>query len=490
MNSTSKNTVRWLILYCLTSLVPAIIGIFFGIIHVYWGDINLIVSDYLGFDLNLILLVYIILLIPFLYGVFLIRHTLRLVKEAGVYHAHIINLILPIIIIILFSAVGLFVLNLLEGYAVLAYQIMDYFFIPFFIGILISMIFIIIIIFKLVPRIKEKVSDKHLSLEMKEKVAVILIIGIYIILFSIPFIHRPANVILFSDVPPKPDIIAHRGGSQMGPENTIEVAMTSIEYDIVGWEVDITISKDGIPFLMHDHTLTRTTNIEDIFPDRIGEEASSFTWSELQQLDAGSWYVEKDPYGLIASGVITEGQITRYKGAKIPSFEEVLEFTKENDLLLDFDAKGPYSGHPYDEKFKEILFDLTLNSGINLNKIMIPTSSSSWLKLIEEHSADEIWTYEDYDNTGDGYTDEEYREAYRNDFPIMTYTINSEYRFEQLWCMGVKWVKTDTPHKFTSINHPRIAILLPHYYLTWIILGSIAISTTIISIITLKKKEN
>ena len=51
-------------------------------------------------------------------------------------------------------------------------------------------------------------------------------------------------------------------------------------------------SADGVPFLMHDRTLIRTTDVEEQFPSRKDDCACSFNISEIQQLDAGKWFLE------------------------------------------------------------------------------------------------------------------------------------------------------------------------------------------------------
>ena len=52
------------------------------------------------------------------------------------------------------------------------------------------------------------------------------------------------------------------------------------------------ISVDGVPFLMHDLTLRRTTDVGKVFPDRHMEDASSFNWTDLRQLNAGQWFLK------------------------------------------------------------------------------------------------------------------------------------------------------------------------------------------------------
>ena len=53
-------------------------------------------------------------------------------------------------------------------------------------------------------------------------------------------------------------------------------------------------SVDGVPFLMRDRTLRRTTDVEKVFPDRHAEDASFFNWTDLRQLNAGQWFLEVD----------------------------------------------------------------------------------------------------------------------------------------------------------------------------------------------------
>lgn len=58
-------------------------------------------------------------------------------------------------------------------------------------------------------------------------------------------------------------------------------------------------SYDGVPFLMHDKTLRRTTNVEEVFPERAYEHSSMFNWTDLEKLNAGEWFLQvgsKEPW--------------------------------------------------------------------------------------------------------------------------------------------------------------------------------------------------
>ena len=71
-----------------------------------------------------------------------------------------------------------------------------------------------------------------------------------------------------SALPPKPLVIAHRGASMLAPENTLSAARKAEALGADGLEVDIRISLDGIPFLMHDYGLERTTDVTQVFRSR------------------------------------------------------------------------------------------------------------------------------------------------------------------------------------------------------------------------------
>jgi hypothetical protein len=87
------------------------------------------------------------------------------------------------------------------------------------------------------------------------------------ILWIAPLIFPPDSIFR-GDLPPKPLIIAHRGASMVAPENTISSFILAAGLGVYGLETDIHISNDGQPFLLHDDTFVRTTDVEERFPER------------------------------------------------------------------------------------------------------------------------------------------------------------------------------------------------------------------------------
>ena len=81
---------------------------------------------------------------------------------------------------------------------------------------------------------------------------------------------------------PYPRWIAHRGAGKLAPENTLAAFKHGASHGYRMFECDVKLSADGVPFLLHDATLERTTSGKGI----AGERA----WGELSKLDAGSWH--------------------------------------------------------------------------------------------------------------------------------------------------------------------------------------------------------
>jgi glycerophosphoryl diester phosphodiesterase len=83
--------------------------------------------------------------------------------------------------------------------------------------------------------------------------------------------------------------VAHRGASGSAPENTLSAISQAVaaRADLV--EIDVRLTKDGVPVLMHDATLARTTDVEKVFPARSPWRVEDLTLAETRRLDAGSW---------------------------------------------------------------------------------------------------------------------------------------------------------------------------------------------------------
>jgi glycerophosphoryl diester phosphodiesterase len=104
-----------------------------------------------------------------------------------------------------------------------------------------------------------------------------------------------AEMKIIRDYVPANAVIAHRGSTFWVPEETEAAYRWGRNMGADYLEADLQITKDGVILALHDYELKRTTDIENIFPEREFLPASSFTYEELMKLDAGSWFNDARP---------------------------------------------------------------------------------------------------------------------------------------------------------------------------------------------------
>ncbi|XP_070607615.1 glycerophosphodiester phosphodiesterase domain-containing protein 4-like [Erythrolamprus reginae] len=144
---------------------------------------------------------------------------------------------------------------------------------------------------------------------------------------------------------PKPALIGHRGAPMLAPENTEMSFVRTIDHGAIGLETDVTISYDGVPFLMHDHTLKRTTDIDNRFPYLRNEDPAFFTWETLERLNAGKWFFKNKPFYHMPPLSTEEEELA--KNQTIFTLSELLILAAKANKLVIFDLYRPPRFHPY-----------------------------------------------------------------------------------------------------------------------------------------------
>ncbi|MEO8741323.1 MAG: glycerophosphodiester phosphodiesterase [Casimicrobiaceae bacterium] len=112
---------------------------------------------------------------------------------------------------------------------------------------------------------------------------------------------------------PYPAFVAHRGAGKLAPENTLAAMRAGYAHGYRMFEFDVKLSGDGVPFLLHDDTLDRTTNGSG--------RADALDWSELAKLDAGSWHS------------------LAYVGETVPTFTAVARWAIANGAMCNVEIK-------------------------------------------------------------------------------------------------------------------------------------------------------
>ncbi|KAM6953169.1 glycerophosphoinositol inositolphosphodiesterase GDPD2 [Aplochiton taeniatus] len=171
--------------------------------------------------------------------------------------------------------------------------------------------------------------------------------GVSIATFLSPLlIHSPCLVDL-AELPPKPALIGHRGAPMLAPENTMMSFSKSVACNVTAFETDVQLSKDRVPFLMHDHGpsgfLRRTTDVKEKFPEQDFNHSTNLTWEELQTLDAGDWFLKTDPFYSVSQLSKHDRETARTQ--KIPSLRQLLDLASQHNISIIFDLKNDNVPH-------------------------------------------------------------------------------------------------------------------------------------------------
>ncbi|MCX4701672.1 glycerophosphodiester phosphodiesterase family protein [Streptomyces sp. NBC_01352] len=121
----------------------------------------------------------------------------------------------------------------------------------------------------------------------------------------------------------QPTVIAHRGASAYAPENTLAAVDKAAELGIDWVENDVQRTKDGELVVLHDDNLRRTTDVEEVFPDRAPWKVRDFTSAEIARLDAGSWFGHA------------------YADARVPTLKQYVRRVEVHHQKLLLEIKNP-----------------------------------------------------------------------------------------------------------------------------------------------------
>ena len=121
---------------------------------------------------------------------------------------------------------------------------------------------------------------------------------------------------------PYPRWIAHRGAGTLAPENTLAAFRLGASHGYRMFECDVKLSRDGVPFLLHDDTLTRTTQaLTPIQNPQASTVAGDYPWHTLAQYDAGSWHS------------------SAYAGEPLATLAQIARFCISNSCFLNIEVK-------------------------------------------------------------------------------------------------------------------------------------------------------
>jgi glycerophosphoryl diester phosphodiesterase len=238
-----------------------------------------------------------------------------------------------------------------------------------------------------------------------------------------------------------PRWIAHRGAGKLAPENTLAAFRLGAAHGFRMYECDAKLSADGVPFLMHDATLDRTTNAREIFGPAANPTGGEHPWSELARLDAGGWHSRA------------------YAGEPLPTLENVSRFCIANGHCLNIEIK-PTPGAdrrtgevvarhadrlwndvplpPLLTSFREEALRGALETAPNLPRgLLVDTLHQGWLeRAVSLECAAVVCNHALWDAS----TVAQARSA---GLRCLSYTVNDEWAAQRLLALGTDGIITD-----------------------------------------------
>lgn len=236
-------------------------------------------------------------------------------------------------------------------------------------------------------------------------------------------------------------VIAHRGASGHAPENTLAAFRRALALGATFLETDLQLSRDAHFVAIHDETVDRTTN---------GRGAvHAQTLAELRRLDAGSWFGSE------------------YAGERIPTLEEILEFSKKNDVVFYLELKvgGAWGGeHALIGALRDsgeiartvvISFDAGLLQAIRnieptiMTGLLFEGQIEAPIERALEIGARQLIV------RGDLVTPGIIAEAHRKDVQIVCWTVNHPAHMRLLIASGVDGMISDYPDRVLATQQKK-----------------------------------
>ncbi|MGZ9583991.1 glycerophosphodiester phosphodiesterase [Paenibacillus marinisediminis] len=239
-----------------------------------------------------------------------------------------------------------------------------------------------------------------------------------------------------------PLIIAHRGSAGEAPENTLGSFRLALEQHCDAIELDIQLTKEGIPVVIHDATVNRTTN---------GRGAvHEMTLEQIQALDAGSWFDSKyagervptlaEVFDLVPASIMINVEIKQFHDDRtVPQLLKLLEAYDRFDSVVvsSFD-------HKCLKRLKEA--DDRVKIGLLYNASFVDHAAMAGLVGVPVYSLHP---------QGNHIGPEDITGAQQAGLRVYPYTINQVEHYKLAIHFGVDGIITDYPGRLYSMLHEQ-----------------------------------
>jgi glycerophosphoryl diester phosphodiesterase len=258
--------------------------------------------------------------------------------------------------------------------------------------------------------------------------------------------------------------IAHRGARSLAPENTLLAIEKAYELGAHGIEIDVRATADDEFVLMHDNTPARTTDVHHIFPERQNNPIHTFYLTELMRLDAGSWFIDADPFGTIGTGQLNTDEVDSIRGITIPTLAEACDFVKGRSWFVNIELKDlprlslvdlvvtlidelklqpswfslSSFTHEYLHRIRDLRPDFEINALIGGNGMR----PQNW----------GAYEFEIYNANADLTDEKQIEHAHAHGCQVNLYTVNEPEQMTRFLKAGVNKIFTDYPQRLKGLD--------------------------------------
>ncbi|XP_070769587.1 glycerophosphoinositol inositolphosphodiesterase GDPD2 [Enoplosus armatus] len=301
----------------------------------------------------------------------------------------------------------------------------------------------------------------------------VVFVAVSAAIFLCPLSISSPCLIELDELPEKPKLIGHRGAPMLAPENTMMSFNRSIACGVIAFETDVQLSKDRIPFLMHDHKsefLRRTTNVKEKFPGKDFSDSANLTWEELQSLNAGEWFLKTDPFRSVSK--LSEEEKETARNQTIPSLLQLLNLAKQHNISVIFDLYSLDKDNDTEETVSTIL-----NSDIDPNLVLwlhpgkreyVNKTAPSFIQIYNNESDMLNKSGKHLNLKYSSLNKKDIRRLRSSNVSVNLWVVNEHWLFSLLWCAGASSVTTNSCHLLKDMERPDWVLAPPTYKIIWI----------------------
>uniref|UniRef100_W5KG90 Glycerophosphodiester phosphodiesterase domain containing 5 n=1 Tax=Astyanax mexicanus TaxID=7994 RepID=W5KG90_ASTMX len=306
----------------------------------------------------------------------------------------------------------------------------------------------------------------------------LLYICVLLVLYLAPLTISSPCIMDRANLKPRPAVIGRRGAPMLAPENTGMSFNKALQQKVSAFETDVTVSMDGVPFLMRDRTLRRTTNVASVFPQRQHDDASLFNWTEIRSLNAGLWFLRDDPYWTVQ--FMTGRDRSRAGNQTVCSLVDLLRLAARTNRTVIFSLRRPPPQHPRYQLWIKDTLRAVQRSGIQSEQVMW---TPDWYRKTVRAAVPLLQATSGEKPPGEEVRERgtrtlslhysqatvpELRRLSSSNVSLNVYPVNEPWLYSVLWCSGVQSVSSDAPHILRKVPHPIWLMSPDEYCLIWI----------------------